>query len=48
MFKWVETQKGIDTYYAMNEFHTQYKTGDYPGVGVAKKLSIMHHLEANK
>lgn len=44
MFQWAETQKGIDTY-AMSEFYTQYKTGDYPGLGIAKKLSIMHHLE---
>lgn len=44
MFKWAETQKGIDTY-AMSEFYKHYKTGDYPGLGIAKKLSIMHHLE---
>lgn len=26
-------------------FEDTYKNGTYPGLGVAKKYSIMHHLE---
>lgn len=29
----------------IQQFEEYYKTGAYPGLGVAKKLSIMHHLE---
>lgn len=29
----------------LKQFEEYYKTGAYPGLGVAKKLSIMHHLE---
>ena len=29
----------------MREFTKYYETGAYPGLGVVKKLSIMHHLE---
>ncbi len=29
----------------LNEFIRHYENGTYPGLGVVKKLSIMHHLE---
>lgn len=30
---------------ALDEFETLYRTRRYPGLGVVKKLSIMHHIE---
>jgi hypothetical protein len=44
--KLYEWQKGrnINTF-AMREFIEHYQQGTYPGLGTAKKLSIMHHLE---
>lgn len=40
---WNQTQK-LDTI-AMEEFEKIYAEQSYPGLGVIKKLSIMHHLE---
>ena len=40
---WNEEQK-IDTL-AMNAFRKMYDDESYPGLGVVKKLSIMHHME---
>ena len=31
--------------YGLKEFINHYENGTYPGLGVVKKLSIMHHLE---
>jgi hypothetical protein len=31
--------------YGLKEFINHYEKGTYPGLGVVKKLSIMHHLE---
>lgn len=44
--KLYEWQKGrnINTF-AMKEFVEHYHKGTYPGLGTAKKLSIMHHIE---
>jgi hypothetical protein len=36
--------KGCDTM-AMQQFRKHHENGTYPGLGVVKKLSIMHHLE---
>lgn len=43
LVKWNKT-KNLNTY-AMQEFQRLYETQTYPGLGVVKKLSIMHHLE---
>lgn len=43
LYDW-QKGKNINTY-AMDEFITHYRNGTYPGLGTAKKLSIMHHLE---
>lgn len=40
---WEEKQK--TNTYAIEEFIRQYKNGEYKGLGVPKKLAIMHHLE---
>lgn len=40
---WNETHK-LDTI-AMQQFEEIYEKQSYPGLGVVKKLSIMHHLE---
>ena len=31
--------------YALGEFEKYYKNEGYPGLGTAKKLSLMHHIE---
>ncbi|WP_308779541.1 sce7725 family protein [uncultured Clostridium sp.] len=43
LFEW-ESKTKTDTY-AIKEFINQYKNGEYPGLGIPKKLAIMHHLE---
>lgn len=43
LIKWNQEMK-LDTL-GMREFTKYYETGAYPGLGVVKKLSIMHHLE---
>jgi 4-aminobutyrate aminotransferase-like enzyme len=43
MIHWNETQK-LDTY-GIQAFEEMYRNHTYPGLGTAKKLSIMHHLE---
>ncbi|MNW51811.1 hypothetical protein D3C74_293050 [compost metagenome] len=40
---WNETRK-LDTY-GIKSFEEMYKSRSYPGLGIVKKLSIMHHLE---
>ena len=44
--KWYQSRdkNRIDTY-GMKEFEQLYATKSFPGLGVVKKLSIMHHLE---
>jgi hypothetical protein len=44
--KLVEWNKSanINTY-AMNQFTEMYKNETYPGLGIVKKLSLMHHIE---
>jgi len=37
-------EKGLNTL-AMQTFESMYQNETYPGLGVAKKLSIMHHIE---
>ena len=44
LFYWVETEKPEITF-GLNAFLEHYQNGTYPGLGVVKKLSIMHHLE---
>lgn len=39
-----DKEKNLDTL-AMKKFHEIYDAQTYPGLGVIKKLSIMHHLE---
>ena len=34
----------LDTF-GIRTFEDMHKSGIYPGLGVAKKLAIMHHLE---
>ena len=41
---WCIEQKPELTY-GLREFLSHYENGTYPGLGVVKKLSIMHHLE---
>ena len=43
LVKWNE-EKELDTI-GLKKFEELYHTGAYPGLGVVKKLSIMHHLE---
>ena len=43
LVKWNRIQQ-IDTY-GISQFENAYKKGIYPGLGVVKKYSIMHHLE---
>lgn len=43
LHKWNKTQK-LDTI-AMQQFEEIYENQSYPGLGVVKKLSVMHHLE---
>ena len=43
LHKWNETMK-LDSF-AIRTFNEMYKKESYPGLGVVKKLSIMHHLE---
>jgi hypothetical protein len=43
LYEW-QIGKNINTF-AMREFIEHYYKGTYPGLGTAKKLSIMHHLE---
>lgn len=38
------SEKCLNTY-GMREFEHLYHTKTFPGLGVVKKLSIMHHLE---
>lgn len=40
---WNKTQR-LDTY-GIQTFENMFKNSSYPGLGTAKKLSIMHHLE---
>lgn len=44
LFYWVETEQPEMTY-GLATFLEHYKNASYPGLGVVKKLSIMHHLE---
>lgn len=44
LFYWVAAEMPEMTY-GLNAFLEHYKNGTYPGLGVVKKLSIMHHLE---
>lgn len=46
LVKWKHSQneKCLETY-GMKEFERLYETQTFPGLGVVKKLSIMHHLE---
>ncbi|MEE1319505.1 MAG: sce7725 family protein, partial [Ruminococcus sp.] len=37
-------EKKLNTF-AMQKFEDMYKNETYPGLGVVKKLSIMHHIE---
>lgn len=41
---WYESEAPEMTY-GLREFINHYENGTYPGLGVVKKLSIMHHLE---
>lgn len=41
---WLESNKKYHTY-AINELLNYYNMKHYPGAGMIKKLSIMHHLE---
>jgi len=43
LHEWNKTQK-LDTI-AMQQFEEIYENQSYPGLGVVKKLSLMHHLE---
>ena len=43
LVKWNKTMK-LDTI-GIREFEAAYKNKTYPGLGVVKKYSIMHHLE---
>jgi hypothetical protein len=43
LIKWNQIQ-GLDTY-GIQFFEDLYRNGSYPGLGMVKKLSIMHHLE---
>ncbi|MBA9083780.1 hypothetical protein FHR92_000223 [Fontibacillus solani] len=43
LVNWNETHK-LDTY-GIKSFEEMYKSRSYPGLGIVKKLSIMHHLE---
>lgn len=43
LVKWNKTMK-LDTM-GIREFETAYENKTYPGLGVVKKYSIMHHLE---
>lgn len=43
LVEWNETAK-IDTY-AINQFTEMYRRETYPGLGIVKKLSLMHHIE---
>ncbi|GGF93957.1 sce7725 family protein [Paenibacillus abyssi] len=40
---WNQTQK-LDTF-GVRSFEDMYRNRSYPGLGIVKKLSIMHHLE---
>lgn len=40
---WIETKK-IDTH-GLRELRKHYSNGTYPGLGIVKKLAIMHHIE---
>ncbi|OWZ82726.1 sce7725 family protein [Natranaerobius trueperi] len=39
-----KSDKDISTF-GLEEFEKHYQEGTYPGLGVVKKLSIMHHIE---
>lgn len=41
--KW-QAKMQLDTF-GMEKFMEHYKNGTYPGLGIVKKLSIMHHIE---
>lgn len=43
LIQWDKEQR-MDTY-AMRKFHELYDKKIYPGLGIIKKLSIMHHIE---
>lgn len=43
LIKW-NSEKKLNTL-AMQTFESMYKNETYPGLGVVKKLSIMHHIE---
>lgn len=43
LYEWNQVQK-LDTI-AMHQFEDIYEKQSYPGLGVVKKLSVMHHLE---
>lgn len=42
--KWIEADK-TSTTIATKEFVRIYMDGSYPGLGIVKKLSLMHHIE---
>lgn len=42
--KWVAIND-IERTIGLETLLTHYKEGTYPGLGIVKKLSIMHHLE---
>lgn len=44
MIAWLDSVDVFETF-AINQFRKFYETETYPGLGVVKKLSIMHHLE---
>lgn len=44
--QWTNSQEGQDNMTdALRTFLDYYERGAYPGLGMAKKLSLMHHLE---
>ena len=44
LVKWCDSKK-IEHTLGLDQLYDCYKTGRYPGLGVVKKYSIMHHLE---
>lgn len=44
LVKWCDSKK-IEHTLGLGRLYDCYKIGRYPGLGVVKKYSIMHHLE---